>query len=92
MPLSSHCPLDHGFSLILIRIRPWEKIGILFAVTTWWLWKWRNKRCFEDPEFRQSQAAAFIKMQATEIIRAFAEPSKQEYLPKRSGYGEVLVH
>jgi len=49
----------------------------VFAMTTWWLWKWRNKRCFEDPKFRQSQATTFIKMQATEIIRAFAEPSKQ---------------
>ena len=69
-----------------------ENWNTVFAVTTWWLWKWRNKRCFEVPEFCQSQAAAFIKIQATKIIRAFAEPSKQEHLPKRSGYGEVLVH
>jgi len=69
-----------------------ENWNTVFAVTTWWLWKWQNKRCFEDPDFCQGQAAAFIKMQARHIIKAFADKSKHDHLPKRYGYGEVLVH
>lgn len=48
-----------------------ENWATTFATTLWWLWKWRNKRCFENPDFNQPQTWDFIRTRAKEIATAF---------------------
>ena len=44
---------------------------ILFATAVWWIWRWRNTRCFEDPEFRPLNPSRFIRSKAEEYIQVF---------------------
>jgi len=37
----------------------------------WWLWKWRNVRCFEDADFKPVNPPLFIHLKAKEIADAF---------------------
>lgn len=52
-----------------------ENWATIFATTTWWLWKWRKKRCFENLDAHQPEAWDFIHVRAREIITAFKAPS-----------------
>jgi len=43
----------------------------MFTSTTWWLWKWRNRRCFDDSNFKPSNPSSFIRKRTEEIAQAF---------------------
>jgi len=45
-----------------------------FAVTLWWLWKWRNSRVFRDDESLSIDPVAFIQGRCREIILAHDHP------------------
>lgn len=48
----------------------------IFAVTIWWIWKWRNERIFRNVQREVSQKLAWIYQQTASIINAFAKASK----------------
>ena len=50
---------------------PDVKCPTTFAVATWWLRKWRNKKSFDDPEFVPVRPWNFILEKAKEIDLAF---------------------
>lgn len=42
-----------------------------FAVTVWWLWRWRNDQIFNDSHMMIKEKVAWIRRQEMEINRAF---------------------
>jgi len=64
---------------------------ILFATAVWWLWKWRNKRCFEDPEFMPVNPSCFIRSKAKETISAFNKSNPLIANPIAKGISESLI-
>ncbi|KAJ8422016.1 hypothetical protein Cgig2_007566 [Carnegiea gigantea] len=69
--------------------RNWATI---FATATWWLWKCRNRRCFENPELHQPEAWVFIQARAREIINAFNAPSLPSSVASKQRIQEAFVH
>ena len=45
----------------------------MFTTTTWWLWKWRNSRCFEDSNSGPTNPSSFIRKRTEEIDQAFSK-------------------
>jgi len=71
-PSFFNLPLKDWISMNLDKANQREENwATTFATTMWWLWKWRNKRCFENPDFNQPQAWDFIRTRAKEIATAF---------------------
>ena len=58
----------------------------------WWLWKWRNKRCFENPDFNQPQAWDFIRIRAKEIATAFNTFTPPYKVTNKHGKQDDFVH
>ena len=69
----------------------------IFAVTLWWIWRWRSERCFEDPDCRHPAAPAFIRRQAKKAVKGFESlPHSCKYIsgPQRmelSSDGTLLL-
>lgn len=64
---------------------------LVFTTTVWWLWKWRNHRCFEDLTYKPREPTRFIIARAkeyTKILEAKDPTSLQvESIPR----DEVLI-
>ena len=51
----------------LVRMKDWP---LLYAVTSWWLWKLCNHRCFEDNNFQPYRPWQFILTKFKEVSKA----------------------
>ena len=58
-----------------------HKWPITFATTVWWLWRWRNIRCFERTDFEPRRPCEFILERSKEIVKAMY-PSRIALLPR----------
>ena len=58
-----------------------------FAITVWMLWKWRNKRTFEDPNFTPYRPYELIRKHGKENVNAFVSVPKRKLKPK----SEIVV-
>lgn len=47
--------------------KEWARV---FAVTCWWLWRWRNERCFKDRPQVPVDQVSFIMVRVGEIVDA----------------------
>ncbi|KAJ8429764.1 hypothetical protein Cgig2_006455 [Carnegiea gigantea] len=63
-------PLKEWMNSNLGKLGPSEENwAIIFATTTWWLWKWRNKKCFENPYAHQPEAWDFIRAEVLALLK-----------------------
>lgn len=62
--------LDRGINSKGSRNRP-ENDNILFSLTVWWIWKWRNELVFNNSPHTLNAKIAWIRSQVAEVITAF---------------------
>ena len=59
-------------NLSLAQSRKSEEWSVIFAVTAWWLWRWRNERCFNSEPKIPLDQCAFISARVGEIVKAMS--------------------
>ena len=94
-------PVDQQDTFFTLSLNTWlrsnlEKSAhptwpILFTTAAWWLWKWRNVRCFEDPEFKPVYPSIFIHRKTKEITTAFNKENPFMASPTGSIATESLI-
>ena len=79
-------PANRKLNFFTLLLREWLLVNLeknsqhgeewttIFATATWWIWKWRNKRRFGDPDFQPYRPWSFIIDRAKEITEAVMEP------------------
>lgn len=77
---NSTCPfrewLDKGISIKNSENTPGD-IRPLFAITLWWLWKWRNEAIFSSKIYSLHYKVNWILTQWAEVNTAFAKAENQ---------------
>ena len=72
----------------LMKTKNWP---LLFATSTWWLWKWQNYKCFEDPNCKPYKPWEFILTKVKEIDQALRVVDPLSLLVKRRINREIFI-